>query len=118
MEDNALNREIAMEMLESAGAVVESACDGAEGAAKFAAEPAGYYDLLLMDVQMPVMNGYEATQKIRASAKSDARTVPIVAMTADAFAEDVKKCLDCGMDAHVAKPLDIRNLAAVLERLI
>ena len=78
VEDNALNREIAVEMLESTGAVVESAFDGAEGAAKFAAAPAGYYDLLLMDVQMPVMNGYEATQKIRASAKTDARTVPIL----------------------------------------
>ena len=113
---NALNREIAMEMLESAGAVVESACDGAEGAAKFAAEPAGYYDLLLMDVQMPVMNGYEATQKIRASVKSDARTVPIVAMTADAFAEDIIEAKKAGMNSHLAKPLNLATLVREINK--
>ena len=116
MEDNALNREIAMEMLESAGAVVESACDGAEGAAKFAAAPAGYYDLLLMDVQMPVMNGYEATQKIRASAKTDARTVPIVAMTADAFAEDIIEAKKAGMNSHLAKPLNLATLVREINK--
>ena len=116
VEDNALNREIAMEMLESAGAVVESACDGAEGAAKFAAEPAGYYDLLLMDVQMPVMNGYEATQKIRASAKTDARTVPIVAMTADAFAEDIIEAKKAGMNSHLAKPLNLATLVREINK--
>ena len=116
VEDNALNREIAMEMLESAGAVVESACDGAEGAAKFAAAPAGYYDLLLMDVQMPVMNGYEATQKIRASAKSDARTVPIVAMTANAFAEDINHAVSAGMNEHIAKPIEIDKLYGIMRK--
>ena len=70
-----------------------------------------------MDIRMPVMDGYEAAKAIRTSNRPDSG-LPIIAMTADAFAEDVKKCLDCGMDAHVAKPLDIRNLAAVLERLI
>ena len=116
VEDNALNREIAMEMLESAGAVVESACDAAEGAAKFAAAPAGYYDLLLMDVQMPVMNGYEATQKIRASAKTDARTVPIVAMTADAFAEDIIEAKKAGMNSHLAKPLNLATLVREINK--
>ena len=116
VEDNALNREIAMEMLESAGAVVESACDGAEGVAKFAEEPAGYYDLLLMDVQMPVMNGYEATQKIRASAKTDARTVPIVAMTADAFAEDIIEAKKAGMNSHLAKPLNLATLVREINK--
>ena len=116
VEDNALNREIAVELLESAGAVVESACAGAEGAAKFAAEPAGYYDLLLMDVQMPVMNGYEATQKIRASAKSDARTVPIVAMTADAFAEDIIEAKKAGMNSHLAKPLNLATLVREINK--
>ena len=85
VEDNALNREIAMEMLESAGAVVESACDGAEGAAKFAEEPAGYYDLLLMDVQMPVMNGYEPRRRSALLLSPMPEPVPIVAMTADAL---------------------------------
>ena len=113
VEDNALNREIAMEMLESAGAVVESACDGAEGAAKFAAAPAGYYDLLLMDVQMPVMNGYEATQKIRASAKTDARTVP---MTADAFAEYIIEAKKAGMNSHLAKPLNLATLVREINK--
>ena len=108
-----MNREIAMEMLESAGAVVESACDGAEGAAKFAAAPAGYYDLLLMDVQMPVMNGYEATQKIRASAKTDARTVP---MTADAFAEDIIEAKKAGMNSHLAKPLNLATLVREINK--
>ena len=116
VEDNVLNREIAVEMLESTGAVVESACDGAEGAAKFAAAPAGYYDLLLMDVQMPVMNGYEATQKIRASAKSDARTVPIVAMTADAFAEDIIEAKKAGMNSHLAKPLNLATLVREINK--
>ena len=116
VEDNALNREIAVEMLESTGAVVESAFDGAEGAAKFAAAPAGYYDLLLMDVQMPVMNGYEATQKIRASAKTDARTVPIVAMTADAFAEDIIEAKKAGMNSHLAKPLNLATLVREINK--
>lgn len=96
--------------------MVESACDGAEGAAKFAEEPAGYYDLLLMDVQMPVMNGYEATQKIRASAKSDARTVPIVAMTADAFAEDIIEAKKAGMNSHLAKPLNLATLVREINK--
>lgn len=110
VEDNGLNREIAVEMLGATGAEVESACDGAAGAAKFAAAPAGYYDLLLMDVQMPVMNGYEATRKIRASGKADALTVPIVAMTADAFAEDIIEAKKAGMNSHLAKPLNLATL--------
>ena len=116
VEDNYLNSEIAVEMLESVGAVVESACNGAEGVTKFAAAPAGYYDLLLMDVQMPVMNGYEATQKIRASAKSDARTVPIVAMTADAFAEDIIEAKKAGMNSHLAKPLNLATLVREINK--
>ena len=115
VEDNALNREIAMEMLESAGAVVESACDGAEGAAKFAAAPAGYYDLLLMDVQMPVMNGYEATKQIRALTDPALAGITILAMTANAFDEDKKKALACGMNGFLSKPIVIEELISTLQ---
>lgn len=114
MEDNVLNREIAVEMLESTGAVVESACDGAEGAAKFAAAPAGYYDLLLMDVQMPVMNGYEATKQIRALDNPALAGITILAMTANAFDEDRKKALECGMDGFLSKPIVIEELISTL----
>lgn len=110
VEDNELNSEIAVEMLESTGASVETAADGAAGVAEFLAAPPAYYDLILMDVQMPVMNGYEATQKIRASAAADAQTVPIVAMTADAFAEDIIEAKKAGMNSHLAKPLNLATL--------
>ena len=114
VEDNELNREIAVEMLESTGAAVDMACDGAAGADKFIASPSGYYDLILMDVQMPIMNGYEATRKIRAAAKKDALTVPIVAMTADAFAEDIIEAKKAGMNSHLAKPLNLATLVREL----
>lgn len=114
VEDNELNREIAVEMLESTGAAVDMACDGAAGADKFIASPSGYYDLILMDVQMPIMNGYEATRKIRAAAKEDALTVPIVAMTADAFAEDIIEAKKAGMNSHLAKPLNLATLVREL----
>lgn len=110
VEDNVLNREIAVEMLATTGAVIDIACDGAEGAAKFIDAPAGFYDLILMDVQMPILNGYEATGKIRASAKADSLTVPIVAMTADAFAEDISLAKKSGMNGHLAKPLSLATL--------
>lgn len=107
VEDNELNREIAMEQLNSAGAVVECAPDGAEGIKKFEQSPPQYYDLILMDIQMPVMNGYEATEKIRHMDRDDAKEVPILAMTADAFAEDIVKAKNAGMNGHLAKPLNI-----------
>lgn len=107
VEDNELNREIAMELLSDAGAAVECAPDGAQGVEKFERSPAGYYDLILMDIQMPVMDGYTATRKIRALAREDAPTVPILAMTADAFTEDIMAACEAGMNGHLAKPLDI-----------
>ena len=116
VEDNALNREIAVEMLESAGAVVESACDGAEGAAKFEEAPAGYYDLLLMDVQMPVMDGLEATRRIRSGENPLGRIIPILAMTANAFLEDMQKSREAGMDEHLSKPVDIAALEQTVKR--
>lgn len=110
VEDNELNREIVMELLTEEGAKMEYAVNGADGVAMFEQSPEYFYDLILMDVQMPVMDGYEATKRIRALARNDARTIPILAMTADAFAEDVVKAQNSGMNGHLAKPLEIQTL--------
>ncbi|MFR1302316.1 response regulator [Eubacterium callanderi] len=118
VEDNALNQEIGVELLSQAGAIVECADDGIQGCEKFAQSPPGYYSLILMDVQMPVMNGYEATQKIRALPRADARAVPIIAMTADAFAADIEKARESGMDGHLAKPLDLPLMLQELSKLL
>ena len=115
-EDNALNREIAVALLSKQGVTVETAENGQLCVEKFSAAPHGHYDAVLMDVRMPVMNGYEATKAIRALARADA-ALPIIAMTADAFAEDVERCLAAGMNAHLSKPMDIHKLMALLERL-
>lgn len=115
-EDNALNREIAVALLSRQDVTVETAENGQLCVEKFSAAPNGYYDAVLMDVRMPVMNGYEATRAIRALARADA-ALPIIAMTADAFAEDVERCLAAGMNAHLSKPMDIHKLMALLERL-
>ena len=110
MEDNALNREIAVELLNSAGAMVDCAANGADGVRIFAQSQPGYYQLVLMDIQMPVMNGYEAARRIRSMAREDAAAVPILAMTADAFAEDITMAREAGMDGHLAKPLNMGTL--------
>ena len=110
VEDNELNREIVMELLTEEGAKIEYAVNGADGVKMFEQSPEHFYDLILMDVQMPVMDGYEATKRIRALARGDAQTIPILAMTADAFAEDVAKAQMSGMNGHLAKPLDIQTL--------
>ncbi len=110
-EDNELNREIAEELLgESTGAVIESAEDGEQAVAMFEESEPGHYDLILMDIQMPNMDGYEATRRIRAMDRSDAQTVPIFAMTANAFSEDEEKSREAGMNAHISKPLDIKSV--------
>ena len=118
VDDNGLNREIAVEMLTLFGLSVETAENGAEAVQKFAASRPGYYRAILMDIQMPVMNGYDAARKIRGLSRPDAETIPIVAMTADAFAEDVQRALDAGMDAHLSKPIDFEQLYAVLQNLL
>lgn len=105
-EDNAINCEIATKLLEQEGMIVDAATNGEEGIERFAQSPVGSYDCILMDIRMPRMDGLAATRALRALDRSDAKTVPIIAMTADAFAEDVRKCLDAGMNAHVAKPID------------
>ena len=114
-EDNELNAEIAMELLQDMGLELDWAENGQICADKFAASPVGYYDGVLMDIRMPVKNGYEATEMIRAMDRADA-SVPIIAMTADAFSEDVQRCLDHGMNAHVAKPIDVKEISRVLSR--
>ena len=84
----------------------------------FQAAPPGHYDMILMDVQMPVMNGYEATRAIRACGHPEAGTIPIVAMTANTFAEDVRNALDAGMDGHLAKPIDMDAVRQTVARLL
>ncbi len=110
VEDNELNREIAMEIIGETGALVECAENGQEGLDRFADMPEGYYDLIFMDIQMPVMNGYEAARAIRKLPRADARTVPILALSANAFAEDIAASRAAGMNEHLTKPLDIPRL--------
>lgn len=118
VEDNQINAEILSGILELAGARFEVCCDGKQAVSNFSDKPEGYYDAILMDIQMPVMNGYEATRAIRQLPRPDARQIPIVAMTANAFAEDVEASMAAGMTAHVAKPIDIDLLYAVLSRVL
>ena len=113
-EDNALNQEIACALLEEQGAQTVSTANGKEGVEAFRASDPHSFDAILMDVRMPVMDGLEATRAIRALDRPDAATVPIVAMTADAFESDIQHCLDAGMNAHVAKPIDAKTLFRVL----
>ena len=98
--------------------MTESAVNGKEAVDKLEQSSPGYYDLILMDVQMPVMNGYEAARSIRKLPRKDAESIPIIAMTADAFAEDIQRAQDAGMNAHVAKPLNINLLYQVLAHWI
>ena len=114
VEDIELNAEILQEMLKMTGASCEWACNGKVALEKFEQSVAGHFDLILMDVQMPVMDGYEATRAIRSCRHPQARTIPIIAMTANAFFEDVKDALDAGMNQHVSKPIDMERLKAVL----
>ncbi|WP_343249026.1 PAS domain-containing hybrid sensor histidine kinase/response regulator [Diplocloster hominis] len=118
VEDNDLNREIAMELLLMQHIDVDTVENGQLALEAFQASAPGYYDAILMDIQMPVMNGYDAASAIRALGRSDAQTIPIVAMTADAFAADVIKARSVGMNDHIAKPIDINRLLEVLENLL
>lgn len=118
VEDNALNREIAVELLQMHGMQVEAVENGREAVDAFQNAVPGMYDCILMDIQMPVMNGYEATAAIRASAREDAQAIPILALTANAFASDLGKALSVGMNDHVAKPIDVEYLIEVLRKWI
>jgi CheY-like chemotaxis protein len=117
-EDNDLNAEIAEEILGMTGVDVTWVKNGALAVDAVAASAEGYYDMILMDIQMPVMNGYEAARAIRALDRRDAKMLPIIAMTANAFAEDVLAAKGSGMNAHISKPLDMDMLADILNKWI
>lgn len=117
-EDNDLNWEIAEELLSNLGMELDWAQNGQICAEKFGQSPVGYYDAILMDVRMPVMTGYQATEAIRAMDRADAKEIPIIAMTADAFNEDILHCLECGMNSHIAKPINISEVSRQLQNFI
>ena len=116
-EDNDLNWEIAEELLSEAGFELERAENGQICVEMFEQSPVGFYDVILMDIRMPIMNGYDAAKTIRALDRKDAN-IPIIAMTADAFSDDIQHCLDCGMNEHVAKPIDVDRLSQILKKYI
>lgn len=105
-EDNELNLEIAVELLSHTGVKIDTATNGRQALGRFLSSDAGTYDAILLDIQMPELDGYETTKQIRASSHPDARSVPIIAMTANAFSEDVVAALSCGMDGHISKPIE------------
>ncbi len=118
VEDNELNQEIAVEILKEAGFVMDVADDGEVAVEKMKTAEPGQYDLILMDIQMPIMNGYEATKQIRAMDNSKLANIPIIAMTANAFDEDKKAALDAGMNGHIAKPIDVPKLMELLQEIL
>ena len=117
-EDIELNWEVARELLSGLGLELDWAENGQICLEKFKNSEEGYYDAILMDVRMPIMGGYEAARAIRALNRTDADRIPIIAMTADAFSEDIQKSLEAGMNAHTAKPIDIQEVAKLLEKYI
>lgn len=117
-EDNELNAEVAKMLLTDQGAKVSVVKDGQQAVDRFRMMPAGTFDAILMDMMMPVMDGLTATRTIRSLDRPDAKTIPIIAMTANAFAEDAQRCLDAGMNAHLAKPLDMGTLTAVIRQYV
>ena len=115
-EDNELNREIAVFLLKDEGISVTEAEDGQQAVECFLKMPEGYYDAVLMDIMMPVMDGYQAARAIRGSGKKDAEKIPIIAMTANTFAEDKRKTMEAGMDAHLSKPLNVPELMDTIRK--
>ena len=116
-EDNELNWEVARELLSVLLMELDWVENGQACVEKFKKSPVGYYDAILMDVRMPKMNGYEATKAIRELGRED-RDIPIIAMTADAFSEDIQKCLECGMNDHLPKPIDIQVIVHKLKKYL
>jgi CheY-like chemotaxis protein len=117
VEDVEINREIVITLLEDTGVVIECAENGIEALAKFKEAPSKY-QLILMDIHMPEMDGFEATRRIRAMDVKEAETIPIVAMTANVFREDIEKCLAAGMNDHLGKPIDIEDLLGKLKKYL
>lgn len=118
VEDNEINIEVAKELLSMVGIQVEMAVNGQLAVDAVSEKEPGYFDLIFMDIQMPVMNGYEAAKAIRASGREDLEKIPIVAMTADAFADDIRKAEEAGMNDHISKPVDIERLQEALRKWI
>lgn len=118
VEDNELNREIAIELLSTTGIQIETAENGLLAFEAFEKSKEGYFDLILMDIQMPIMNGYEATKKIRQLSRADAKKVWIVAMTANAFVEDIRMSREAGMNEHCSKPVDVNRLYEILRKCL
>lgn len=116
VEDNELNREIASELLQMQGLQVETADNGRQAVERFQASGLREYSCILMDVQMPVMDGYQATEAIRSLSREDAREIPVIALTANAFATDLGKAHNAGMNDHVSKPIDMEHLVEVLHK--
>ena len=117
-EDNDLNAEIAQFILEDMGLMVDRVEDGVQCVSRIEQKPAGTYDLILMDIQMPNMDGYRATEMIRGLSDKDKATIPIIAMTANAFNDDVQAAFDAGMNGHLAKPIDVEVLYKTIARYI
>ena len=118
VEDNELNREIAVELLKEEGFILDTAEDGTIAVEKMRTAKPGQYDLILMDIQMPIMDGYEATRQIRKLKNPETANIPIIAMTANAFEEDRQKALEAGMNEHVAKPIDLARLLEVVKKVL
>ncbi len=118
MEDNELNQEIAQTILEDAGFTIETANNGVATVEKMEQAAPGQYDLIPMDIQMPIMNGYEAAKKIRALSNPQVAAIPIVAMTANAFEEDREKSYRAGMNGHLAKPVSVENLMNMIYKVM
>lgn len=116
VEDNELNREIAYELLTEAGLIVDAAENGQAALRLLGSQPENYYELIFMDIQMPVMNGYEATEAIRAGASAYWREIPVIAMTANVFQEDESRAAECGMSGYITKPIDMDVIYSVLEK--
>jgi CheY-like chemotaxis protein len=118
VEDNELNREIEATVLTGAGFVVDEAEDGSVAVEKVRNAAAGLYDVVLMDIQMPVMDGYAATKEIRSLENKKLAAIPIIAVSANAYDEDVKASLAAGMNGHIAKPIDVKKLMMALSRVL
>ena len=118
VEDNELNAEIAQCLLEERGFTVECVYNGAQAVERIRETPPGRYDVILMDIMMPVMDGLEATRTIRAMERADCRSIPIIAMSANAFDDDLKKSVACGMNGHLSKPVEVEKLYRTLEQVL